>query len=168
MLKTLYLWFYGCFEEKEEKWGLKRFWRSFAESQNNLWWMRNIEIADELLYYCFQIAFFQKNAKLSNKVIKLRMKLQKNRWTECIPQNTFTAFSQDKQIVKVLKHKKDLNLNIEKPLPVFVIRGLKNAIIKEAVRNVNLKLKENKKNLISNKSNHFQNEMQPIRSRGWL
>ncbi len=35
-----------------------------AESQNNLRWMRKIEIADELLYYCFQcqIAFFHKNA----------------------------------------------------------------------------------------------------------
>jgi hypothetical protein len=44
----------------------------------------------------------------------------------------------------VFKHKKDFNLNDEKPLPVFVIRVLTKEII-EVVRNVHLKLKENKK-----------------------
>jgi hypothetical protein len=47
----------------------------------------------------------------------------------------------------VFKHKKDLNLNDEKPLPVFVIRVLTKEII-EVVLNVYLKLKENKKRVL--------------------
>ena len=66
----------------------------------------------------------------------------------------------------MFKHKKDLNLNDEKPLPVFVIRVLTKEII-EVARNVNLKLKENEKRvLFPIKEINFR--MQPIRSRGRL
>ena len=97
--------------------------------------------------------------KLLNKVIKLRI-LQKIDEQNVLIKILLRHLA--KLMVKVFKHKKDFNLNNEKPLRVFVIRVLTKEIIK-VVRNVNLKLKENKKNsLISNKSNQFEDEMQPI------
>lgn len=90
--------------------------------------------------------------KLLNKVIKLRI-LQKIDEQNVLIKILLRHLA--KLMVKVFKHKKDFNLNDEKPLPVFVIRVLTKEIIK-VVRNINLKLKENKKkSLISNKSNQF-------------
>jgi hypothetical protein len=90
--------------------------------------------------------------KLLNKVIKLRI-LQKIDEQNVLIKILLRHLA--KLMVKVFKHKKDFNLNNEKLLRVFVIRVLTKEIIK-VVRNVNLKLKENKKkSLISNKSNQF-------------
>ena len=103
--------------------------------------------------------------KLLNKVIKLRI-LQKIDEQNVLIKILLRHLA--KLMVKVFKHKKDFNLNNEKLLRVFVIRVLTKEIIK-VVRNVNLKLKENKKkSLISNKSNQFEDEMQPIWTRGRL